>query len=197
MKMMSKVVVLLAAMAAVSAVSANPIAGNTCGSPDRTATLVDAAQCAYGSANPDAADIASYYGNVWESAGELTGNGANGFLTATSDIGWGVIPNSGTWSIDASFWDQYDYAVISMHIGQGNGEPDHWAWLLNSGADSGTWALDYTYDEGTSTKGGGLSNIKLWGVVATDREVPAPSALALLGLGVAGLLAARRRKAKA
>ena len=158
---------------------ANPIAGNTSGEPDRTATLVDADQCAYGIGNPDATDIASYYGEDWASAGELTGNGTNTYLSATSDDGWGNIPNSGTWEIDDSFWDVYDQAVITMHIGDGNGDPDHWAWLVLDGTTSGTWEVDFTYVDGTSTKGGGLSNIRLWGA-NTGTTVAEPGTGALV-----------------
>ena len=80
-----------------------------------------------------------------------------------------------------------------MHIGNGGGDPDHWAWLLDANALSGTWSLDYTYAPNTSTKGGGLSNIRLWGV--SGGSVPEPSTIVLLGLGILGLVLARRRKA--
>ena len=175
-----------------SVANATTVAGDTCGEPDRVATLDGALQCSYGLANPDATDIAGYYGDVWDAAGELTGNGTNGYLKATSDGGWGNIPNSGTWAIDADFWNIYDSAVISMHIGQGGGDPDHWAWLIDPNVSGGNWSLDYVLNG--QTGGGGLSNIKLWGVTSSAK-VPAPATLALLGLGLVGLVATRRRKA--
>lgn len=189
-KLIGTAFIALMAMTSTS-VWATVVSGDTCGVPDRVATLSDAAYCAFGSGNPDGSTVASYYGNTWGNAGELITDGTNGYLTATSDIGWGTIPNSGTWEIDSSFWSVYDSAVISIHIGNGNGEPDHWAFLMNDNATSGTWSVDYII--GGTQKGGGLSNIKLWGV--RKAEVPAPAALALMGLGLLGLGVVRRRKA--
>jgi len=171
-------------------VFANPILGTTCGSPDRVASLAGGAQCAYGNGNPDATDITSYYGDVWGSAGELTGDGTNGYLSATSDAGWGVIPNSGTISIDASFWSVYDSAVVTMHIGNGAGDPDHWAWLTIDNLIFSSWTLDYI--PGGTEAGGGLSNIKLWGVRG-DGDVPEPGMIALLAIGLVGAGLVRRR----
>lgn len=167
---------------------------DTCGAPDRTATMTDALHCAYGNGNPGADTIAVHYGDIWVDAGEVvdtTPGGADGYLTATSNEGWGNIPNSGTWEIDAAFWDLYDSAVISMHVGNGGGDPDHWAWMMNDGATSGTWSLDFLPDG--LTGGGGLSNIRLWGVEG-ETSVPAPGAAILLGLGLIGLVGMRKRR---
>lgn len=166
---------------------------DTCGSPDRIATMSDALHCAYGNGNPDGTTINGHYGDVWVDAGEVvasTPDGADGYLTATSNEGWGAIPNSGTWEIDASFWGLYDSAVITMHVGNGGGDPDHWAWFMNDGATSGTWSLDFLPDG--LTGGGGLSNIRLWGVEG-ETSVPAPGAALLLGLGLIGLVGLRKK----
>ena len=179
---------------------ANPIAGDTCGAPDRTATMENADWCAYepfedqidvnGTFQAD--DIGFLYDpDPWTEVGEITADGTDGYLTATSDAGWGNIPNSGTYAIDASFWDVYEYAVISMHIGGGNGDPDNWAWLMADGTTSGTWSLDYIL--GGTEAGGGLSNIKLWGA-GEPTDMPEPGTLALLGLGLFGMGMIRRRK---
>lgn len=172
---------------------------DTCGVPDRTGTMTDALHCAYGSGNPDGSTIAGHYEDVWGDAGELTGNGTDGFLSATSDGGWGNIPNSGTWEIDASFWTLYDSAVITMHIGNGGGDPDHFAWLMNDAAASGTWSIDFVggmdacaEDPNCSTIGGGLSNIRLWGV-SGGTSVPAPGAAFLFGLGLLALVGMRKK----
>lgn len=190
--LMSVMALVLLGMVSNTAFAIVVLNTDTCGEPDRTATMSGALHCAYGLNNPDADTINGYYGDVWADAGELTGDGTDGFLSATSDAGWGAIPNSGTWAIDASFWDLYDSAVITMHIGNGNGDPDHWAWSMMDGATAGTWSLDYTYGPDTSTNGGGLSNIRLWGVQG-QTSVPAPGAAILLGLGLIGLVGIRKK----
>ena len=48
----------------------------------------------------------------------------------------------------------FDSAVISMHIGEGAGDPDHWAWLIADNDLSGTWSIDYI--SGGTGKGGGM-----------------------------------------
>jgi len=188
------------ALAVFSAsVFANPVAGNTCGEPDRQATVDLAIQCAYAPTTTapiydpngtlSAADIAYFYGDTWENAGSLTANGTNGFFSATSNAGWGAIPNSGTWAIDSSFWAQFDKAVISIHVGSGQFAPDNWAFLMLDGALSGNWSLDLINLDAT---GGGLSNIKLWGV--RGETVPEPGIVALLAVGLLGMVVVRRKK---
>ena len=172
---------------------ANPIAGDTCGVPDRVAFLEGTQHCAYGEDNPDADDLAGYYGDDWMQISELTGNGTDGLFSATVTTigGWDNIPNSGTWAIDASFWSMYGEAVISMHIGNGAGDPDHWAWLVVNEETYGNWSLDYI--DGGTGKGGGLSNLKLWG---RGIAVPEPAVVWLLSFGLIGMMGmSRLRKA--
>ena len=175
--------------------SATPVtvSGDTCGAPNRTATFSDATSCTYedGTNFNNVADINTLFpGNTWASAGELTGNGTNSFFTVNATAGsWGSAPVSGTWAIADSFWDSYAEAVVSMHVGQGGGAPDAWAWEMTSGASSGTWS--YSILSGT---GGGLSNIKLFGR-GTPVTVPEPGTLALFGIGLMGLIGLSRRRA--
>src|SRR5688572_20476569 len=94
------------ALGFVSAASAAPI---TCGSGERTATFDSAEDCEVGIGNPRAGDILSEYpGAAWSDAGELTGEGADGFLTVDLLSGdWESEPVQGTWSIASSFWATY------------------------------------------------------------------------------------------
>lgn len=205
MKMLGSVVVACLAMSGAQAEAASitcPNIGAT-PTPDRQFTLGDAVGCYYGNAdNPDATLIANTVvgGTVaadWEKEGELTSAGSNDLFIVTVTSGsFGSVPVGGTWSIASSFWHTYDRAIISVHVGQGSGNPDWWLFDILPGATSGTW--DYTRLTG---QGGGLSNMKLWGTGdpyctdngCGDETIPEPTTLALFGLGLLGAGIARRR----
>ena len=177
----------------ISSASANPILGDTCGViPGRTAQLTGAAQCAHGIGNPDSADISGYYGSTWTNEGELTNSGTNDWFTVTS-ADWNTIPASGSYSINPLFWATYGQGVITMHVGGGQADPDHWAWLLTPGTLAGTF--DMFKNPPTTGGGGGFSNLKLWGADNSIpfKPLPEPGALGLLGLGLLGLTFSRRR----
>ncbi len=167
----------------------------TCGGAplDREASFTNASVCGYGAGNPHASDINGYFDrspNSWTQVAELTDSGTNGVFTATVDApdSWGGTNLTGEYSIDASFWAQYSEAVISMHVGNGRGDPDHFAFLMNPNTTSGTWSYDRL--EGA---GGGLSNIKLWGIQGGTVTVSEPGTIALLAFGILGIIAVRRR----
>ena len=172
--------------------NAGLIAGpTTCGSAQREATLDSATKCVTGLKNPKKVDINAGFSSTtgWTSEGELTGIGTNGFLTAGLTSGsWGSSPVAGTWAVDSSFWDMFGQAVISIHVGNGGGDPDYFAWLLEEGETMGTWSYEIL-----SGKGGGLSNMKLWGADEVI-NVPEPQTLLLFGTGILGLVFARRKQ---
>lgn len=161
---------------------------------DRQATLTDAQAGGAGEGNTSGAALTGYFGDTWKIEGDTNStNGlTNGFLTVTLTGGtWGGQPViTGTWSIASGFFDKYADAVISLHVGNGQGTPDHFAWLISDNVTSGTWS----YDANTG-RGGGLSNIQLWGSGTPTTKVPDHATTAiLLGVALIGLSFATRRR---
>jgi hypothetical protein len=153
--------------------------GSNPGDYQRQATVDPALACEFGvSENPDGD---TFFGGGWTNEGELAGSdGTDDYLTVTLTSGsWGSAPVEANWSIDPEFWEQWGSAVLSIHVGQGQGDPDWWAWTLPVGTLSGTFEYEILFGQG-----GGLSNMKLWGRDAPFIDVPEPMSIALLGLGL-------------
>jgi hypothetical protein len=137
-------------------------------------------------------DITDAFGDAWTNEGDTNaGNGlSNGLLTITLTGGaWGQGgPFTGTWAIDSSFWDMYGRAVISMHVGGGQHDPDWFLWEIETGGTSGTFS--YAKLGGT---GGGLSNLNLWGAGEPEQVPDAGTSAILLGLGLISVALFRRK----
>ena len=104
-------------------------------------------------------------------------DGSNPFNIMTSQSG-----DSGTWSIDPSFWLTNTGGAIGFKFGTGN-KPDEWfVFELISGGSSGDWDFENVFG-----RGGGLSHTNLY-------AVPEPGTLALFGIGLAAMGLARRKK---
>ncbi|MFC3117260.1 hypothetical protein [Cellvibrio fontiphilus] len=169
----------------------------TCGNQYRTATLTSAELCGIGSGNTKESDIESYFGGDWVHLGGIAGSDGtagtlvNGYLTLTLLNGvWGSPgPISGTWAIDSSFWTVYGKAALSIHVGNGKYDPDHFAWYISEGNTSGTWSYQHMPKGG----GGGLSNMHLWGSGEPAVQVSEPNLALLLILGLLSMFVARRR----
>ena len=165
----------------------------TCGIADMRWAIMDSAlDCADGSGNPKKGDIKDYYpGGDWEDAGRLEADGERvlaGFLEWVFISGaWNESGFVGTFTILDGFWDVYSEAVLSFHVGGGQGDPDHFAFLLEPGDNSGTLSFVNNYN------GGGFSNLVLWGR-GEGVSVPEPGTMLLLGSGLLLLGASRRRR---
>ena len=119
--------------------------------------------------------------NDWQFLDKTGGGG-----TGDADLevtGLGTL--SGTWSVDADFLANFEEFVIVLKASN-----EFAAYLFDNGsADGGTWA---------SFNGHGLSHLTLYARGERDgggvSPVPEPGALGLLGVGVLGVVATRRRK---
>ena len=162
------------------------------GSAQRTAGLGDAIVGSEftGTGNGRVQEIEAAYGGNWTEINERTSSGTSGIFTVALDSGysWGANSVKGTWTIaDPLFWSKYAMGAISMHVGNGNGDPDHWGWKLTPGQLTGLWEYNKI-----SGGGGGLSNLKLYSS-GTGTSVPdGGSTLLALGISLLGLGGARR-----
>lgn len=180
----------LLVLSAVVAIQANA-AQITCGNEYRTATLGSAELCETGSGNTKESNIEDYFGGDWDHLAGLNSSATDGYLTVNLLSGsWGSHGlTTGTWAIDESFWSVYGSAALSIHVGNGRYDPDHFAWTISEGQTSGTWSY-----ERLTGNGGGLSNMHLWGSGEPKAtSVPEPSTVVLLFMGLMSLVVARRR----
>jgi hypothetical protein len=180
------------ALSLVCACSSLSMAGQITCTPanQRVATLGDAIECkTLNSVNLNSpAQIDALYddmGDPWVKEGEVTSPGTNDLFTVTANS-WGV-DVEGHWYIAAAFWETYGRAVITMHVGQGGGNPDAFAWLITPGTLSG----DFSYERIAGT-GGGLSNMFLFGS-GEPKDVSESSIVFLLFIGLCSLVLSRRR----
>lgn len=146
---------------------------------------------------PKADDVKALFSvdpsEVWTKEGERTSNGTDDLLSVSLTSGsWNGNAIEGTFQIDPSFWSIHSKAVITIHVGNGAGNPDWFFWQITPDATSGIFSY-----KRTSGGGGGLSNVFLWG--AGDpvvHNVPdSANMLGMLGAVLVTLAIVRRRMA--
>lgn len=98
---------------------------------------------------------------------------------------------TGTFTIDASQWNNFGQLFVGFKFGTGN-TPDEWfIYQLNPDVFTGDWTFVKMFN-----KGGGLSHVSLYGKGKPGEEeaVPEPASLALLGIAALAAGVARRRR---
>jgi hypothetical protein len=144
----------------------------SCGDSYRTASVSNATSCYSQNlgSTAKAGDVKAITGSSWSLVDALTSSGTDGWFTITGS-GWGKSAASGTWSISDLFWDNFTSAMITMHVGGGQKNAvDNFEWLITPESSSGIFS--YVKNRG---KGGGLSNIKLWGMGTPVKAEPTPT----------------------
>ncbi|GGY83405.1 hypothetical protein GCM10011613_30370 [Cellvibrio zantedeschiae] len=145
----------------------------SCGDKYRSASVSSADACTAQTlgSTAKADDLKGITGSNWTMVSGLSSNGTNGWFNVSSSS-WNGSSASGTWTINDLFWDNFTSALITMHVGGGQKDAvDNFEWLITPDSASGTFS--YLRSSG---KGGGLSNIKLWGTgtVLKDPVVQPP-----------------------
>jgi hypothetical protein len=136
--------------------------------------------------------------------GNISGNSANdawlitasgtGYTLVSKDDG-GTYPfiisttgfSSGTWTIDASYWNSYNAAALGFKFGTGNTADEWFIFDLRVGETTGGWDFFATLAPGA----GGLSHINLYATTPTT-DLAEPLIVTLFGLTLLGLVFARR-----
>lgn len=91
--------------------------------------------------------------------------------------------SSGSWGFSSELWNVYDSIALGFKFGSGKVADNWFVYKIKPEVRNGEWSY--------FGKGDGLSNVAAYGIKATS--VPEPGTLALLSLGIVGLLLARRR----
>lgn len=105
----------------------------------------------------------------------------NGALTVT-----GIGSTSGSFTINPAVYGLFDQIAIGFKSGQGQLNPDWAVFLLADGTTAGTFSISGRQS---------LSHANLYGRGTPPAQVPLPGTMALIGMGLLGAGAVRRRAA--
>jgi hypothetical protein len=184
---LAAVVTVAGAMALPGAASAADI---LCQNPTLNHMLVDDA---YVSACLDAG-VGNINGNPATDEFLLAGGTADGW----EDAGAGAFTQdglTGTFTINADLWDDFDSIAIGFKFGTGNTADEWFVYQLQADVSSGNW--EFVWGDPSTTNNAGLSHVQLYGMDDNGPppgQIPEPGTMLLLGIGLAGLGLIRRRR---
>jgi hypothetical protein len=146
---------------------------------------------------PDAGDVGARFTGTWTNEGSLGSDATNDLLSVDVTSGaWAALPSAGTLTIAEDFWNMYGRAVVTLHLGNGSGDPDWFFFELTHNTSTADFSVVRL-----SGGGGGLGNVSLWGSgqplgnteISSPVVTPEPGSLLLLGTGLV-LCGARLRR---
>lgn len=117
----------------------------------------------------------------------LTGHGASSGVLAIGSADFTQNGSTGTFCFDPSLWDDWSNIARDFQFGSCNRPDEGFMLLLTPSTSFGTWRFVNVFD-----RGGGLSDVRIYGTL--DTHLPEPGTLALLGLGLLATTLVRRRK---
>ena len=168
-----------------------------------TGRYSSAADCGLGIGANDSGSIVDGFGGVedWSFYGKYDKAG-----NAGSQDGWTVpgysTASSGTWEIDSSAFDIGTLFMLILKDGPADGQPPNfstqWTWFVIGPGDgsstlSGDWFMWGNRNGNNRVEN---SHISLYTAAggSPPASVPEPMSLTLFGIGLAGLIATRRKK---